>query len=67
MALPSAFDSSRLVPGSVTALMTRAPSLKVGRNARPMPGMAASAPASSSNAAPTTSAGRASTRGSTRP
>ena len=31
MALPIAFDSARLVPGRVTALITRAPSLNAGR------------------------------------
>ena len=67
MALPSEFDSSRLVPGSVTALMTSAPSLNGGRKARPNSGTVASAPASSNAAAPMTSHGRRSAPGSRRP
>ena len=67
MALPSAFDSVRLVPGSVTALMTSAPSLKVGRNARPIRGTVASDPAKSRPAATMTGTGCRSTAGSTRP
>ena len=34
-ALPSAFESARLVPGIVTALTVKAPSLNSGRNDRP--------------------------------
>ena len=57
IALPSAFDSARLVPGSVTALMTRAPSLKAGRKARPISGIVASAPMSRKPAAPSPATG----------
>ena len=64
MELPSASDSSRLVPGRVTALMTRAPSLKAGRKARPIRGTVASDTANSRPAAASTSFGRRSTPGS---
>ena len=67
MALPSASDSSRLVPGSVTALMTSAPSLKAGRNARPIRGTVARETANSRPAAASTSSGCRSTPGSRRP
>ena len=50
-AAPSLFDSSRLVPGSVTALMVRVPSLNSGRKARPIQTNEAIA-ASSRSAAP---------------
>ena len=66
MALPSAFDSARLVPGSVTALMTSAPSLNGGRKALPIRGTLASAAASRRAAVPITSHGRWITPGSRR-
>ena len=67
MPLPSASDSSRLVPGRVTALMTRAPSLNAGRNARPIRGTVASETTNSRPAAASTSMGCRSTPGSRRP
>ena len=48
-ALPSAFESARLVPGIVTALTVRAPSLNSGRNDRPAAAMPTSAATSSSD------------------
>ena len=54
MALPRALDSARLVPGRVTALITSAPSLNAGRNARPRNGVEAAAATDSAPAATST-------------
>ena len=55
-ALPSAFESARLVPGIVTALTVSAPSLNSGRNERPAPAIATRAAMSSATEAPATRA-----------